>query len=1185
MRNPISPRRAVLLILCLVLYMIIGDGFDVASPADTDPHGEPKSAPELQALQTLRMQQAGNRLRLSIETPIDITAFPTVKTFVLVNDAQGGSVKNLEPNMFSIREQRIGSAHQVPASLEVRELATEVTKADIVFVVDQSGSMEDEITAVRNGIQEFADLLVQHQVDFRLGGVSYEGPGWGGIGVGTSTGGFVTDIEIFRQWARGIPALDGEERAYDAIVTVTQPPFLWRGDAQQILCLVTDENSDYGANGVTDAFNAIGQRQFFYFNTAVEYEALQETDRDFEQLGKRLGGAFNEQTLLDQLGELIISKYVVEYTSPWPEKDGVLRELTVMAKSPEDRKQLAQDTESYTPVAYGQIGGTVSDATTESAIQGANLTLVGSDGKIADQNISAADGSYGFGRVIPGKYTVRAERTRYQSTQRDIALQDEREIIADFELSPIGSNQVAKAEKQELIDLLRNVPQYVEEERQAQRYLDNLHLSTQEEEEALRRLILAEMFMKHAYSHAEQRAEVAGLAASTTLSYAVKDILSLWAIKKLIGNFLPKTMTVRFFGVEIDQSHLFMSIQEKVFGMIDVTIIEVSNRLIVYIVEVFPEVADPVAEALSDMLVDYLGELIGATGVEEELTQMARGRIEKWLLDTYGNWTDQFIAQSIHAASTFGFAGNYDVADQRVVGRLIIVGAETSEINHNVITELRNAEIAGKVQDVAGKTADATKLAAALSGGGVFGVISLVSEAIKWSSFFVKYGYSGYAAGTSMLSLLWNLPQQVNSGTAAAFGLPGTWPVTQPAPGLQSVTTLAGMSNAPPTGYPAAAPALTQAHSDLSVLLDELIDLILADRLAEALNLTHDRLLPASESFRQVSHTAESRILSVGGDAFEPIPLFELRYKKLATLSPQVSLDMLALLTDLVGFFWLASEVDSPQDSTYLQTKEDILIELLGLRDKAQEFTDELNGAEALIQGRSMPPTVVIDAVEVTSDGELTSIISRSPQDFRVEVTLRNVGTSPAQDIEVRLALSDDSTLSAVSRETQGVGYLGANMTTTATWDLQHVGPTVDVRNALTLSVEPASPEYSPFRTFPSTVLMVAAPPPIPTPPTGNSLANANIYAYPNPFNPQVQKVTIRYSLAKDALVTIKLYDSNGEMVTTLFEEQPRNQMVEYSETWNGRNERGDIVANGVYFYLITTSTGETAAGKIAVWR
>jgi hypothetical protein len=40
---------------------------------------------------------------------------------------------------------------------------------------------------------------------------------------------------------------------------------------------------------------------------------------------------------------------------------------------------------------------------------------------------------------------------------------------------------------------------------------------------------------------------------------------------------------------------------------------------------------------------------------------------------------------------------------------------------------------------------------------------------------------------------------------------------------------------------------------------------------------------------------------------------------------------------------------------------------------------------------------------------------------------------------------------------------------------------------------------------------------------------------------------------------------------------------VEQTVIWNGRNDNGGIVANGVYFYVIESSAGERAVGKIAV--
>jgi hypothetical protein len=42
---------------------------------------------------------------------------------------------------------------------------------------------------------------------------------------------------------------------------------------------------------------------------------------------------------------------------------------------------------------------------------------------------------------------------------------------------------------------------------------------------------------------------------------------------------------------------------------------------------------------------------------------------------------------------------------------------------------------------------------------------------------------------------------------------------------------------------------------------------------------------------------------------------------------------------------------------------------------------------------------------------------------------------------------------------------------------------------------------------------------------------------------------------------------------------------IELSESWDGRNGAGDLVANGVYYFLIETSHNERALGKIAIVR
>ena len=71
---------------------------------------------------------------------------------------------------------------------------------------------------------------------------------------------------------------------------------------------------------------------------------------------------------------------------------------------------------------------------------------------------------------------------------------------------------------------------------------------------------------------------------------------------------------------------------------------------------------------------------------------------------------------------------------------------------------------------------------------------------------------------------------------------------------------------------------------------------------------------------------------------------------------------------------------------------------------------------------------------------------------------------------------------------------------------------------------------------------------------------------YPNPFNPAT---TISYSLPENDYVEIKIYNIKGEMITTLLN-QPQ-KAGNHQVVWNGCDESGNRVSNGVYYYQIKT--------------
>ena len=80
----------------------------------------------------------------------------------------------------------------------------------------------------------------------------------------------------------------------------------------------------------------------------------------------------------------------------------------------------------------------------------------------------------------------------------------------------------------------------------------------------------------------------------------------------------------------------------------------------------------------------------------------------------------------------------------------------------------------------------------------------------------------------------------------------------------------------------------------------------------------------------------------------------------------------------------------------------------------------------------------------------------------------------------------------------------------------------------------------------------------------------ALLHNYPNPFNPETW---IPYQLAKAAEVTLTIYAANGAIVRTLVLGHQPVGIYQYRSRaayWDGKNELGESVASGIYFYSLT---------------
>ena len=69
---------------------------------------------------------------------------------------------------------------------------------------------------------------------------------------------------------------------------------------------------------------------------------------------------------------------------------------------------------------------------------------------------------------------------------------------------------------------------------------------------------------------------------------------------------------------------------------------------------------------------------------------------------------------------------------------------------------------------------------------------------------------------------------------------------------------------------------------------------------------------------------------------------------------------------------------------------------------------------------------------------------------------------------------------------------------------------------------------------------------------------------YPNPFNPATH---IQVSLPQRSPVSVRVYDTVGQLVRTLMEGEQEAGF--YLLSWDGRNEAGAEVASGTYLYRL----------------
>jgi|GEM_PF-1176238 len=232
---------------------------------------------------------------------VDLSRLPEASVVVQVTDANGRNVTGLKQNDFFFRDTslKITSVSSIDSGRAV--------PIDIVMIVDCSGSMRDEIEAVRRNVESFVAAIERRGADARLGGVLY-----GSIVYDTLHP--TDDLNRFKEFARNAEAIGGDEITSLAIQEAATMDF--RPDAQRLFVLITDDwavqdNARLGEADLTEMLWNAGARLYTIGDPCKNNGAVMTR----LTLGREYNITSPFNSILDDIGTDVTTLYRVTYQS------------------------------------------------------------------------------------------------------------------------------------------------------------------------------------------------------------------------------------------------------------------------------------------------------------------------------------------------------------------------------------------------------------------------------------------------------------------------------------------------------------------------------------------------------------------------------------------------------------------------------------------------------------------------------------------------------------------------------------------------------------------------------------------------------------------------------------------------------------------------------------------------------
>ncbi|MCI0512384.1 VWA domain-containing protein [candidate division KSB1 bacterium] len=242
---------------------------------------------------------------------VNAQKFPAVSlTFhALVAETQA-RIRDLAPKNIFLYENN----QRITNFSLAKDISGKADKIDVVFVIDCSGSMGDDINQVRTYVGEFCDSLKVQGYDYRLGLIFFSD----NVHLMTD---LTTDLNAFKNYLATVNLYGGRENSLGAIYKGTELSF--RPESKRTMIWITDENYPVAPEinlTVQDVVNRL-----LLYNITVHSISLVElkstwSDPIIEPTGGNFYNIYGNfrDILLDISHAGYVSNYLLSYPSPQP---------------------------------------------------------------------------------------------------------------------------------------------------------------------------------------------------------------------------------------------------------------------------------------------------------------------------------------------------------------------------------------------------------------------------------------------------------------------------------------------------------------------------------------------------------------------------------------------------------------------------------------------------------------------------------------------------------------------------------------------------------------------------------------------------------------------------------------------------------------------------------------------------